>query len=59
MVTDKVNWPFRKHSGVASNILKFMQDLCVCMCVCVCVGGWVYVCVPVCMYAGVHVCAPI
>ena len=39
-----------KYLGVASNGLKFMQDLCVCVCVCLCVC----VCV-----LHVCVCAPI
>ena len=33
-----------KYLGVASNGLKFMQDLCVCVCVCVC---YVCVCAPI------------
>ena len=42
-----------KYLGVASNGLKFMQDLCVCGCVGVCVGVGVGVCASVCVGVGV------
>ena len=46
-----------KYLGVASNGLKFIQDLIVCVCVCMCVWVWVCGCVGVC--ACTCVCAPI
>ena len=45
-----------KYLGVASNGLKFIQDLIVCMCVCVCVCVCVCLCLCVCVCVFVCVC---